>query len=428
MMKLENFIALRYISYSNSNKDISSSAKSVILSIACAIIFYIASVSIMNGYIYGIMKLSFEVKSFHITYKDIKSGSEAESYRQLFNEDRRTVYTSLYRETSALLSAGNKNTVIGFFREVDSGIFEHDKGFSECFTIISGKKSLKMNEIMISEKTASKLSIETGDTVFITLMTSEDSNRLIIRRVNVSGIFTTGLAEFDEQLTLIGNETGSRILDNLISYNVMIKINDYTKASEFARDYAIDGIFGLVSWDRENYNEITAVNFQKNVIAFIVILVIFVAALNILTTIHITIHEKSSDIGILKSIGWTPIKIMSVFVLNGIYLAISGIIPGIVLGLFIMYNLNDIMNIAASFYNNFNMLVYSFTRLFFSSPKPEYIEFFSKDFYLDRIYTAISLGEILFITVVTISFAIIASVTPAIKAGYIRPNEVLKNE
>ncbi|HBD94461.1 MAG: hypothetical protein A2015_06485 [Spirochaetes bacterium GWF1_31_7] len=427
-MKLENFIAFRYIRYSGGNKDISSSAKSVILSIACAIIFYIAAASIMNGYIYGIMKLSFEVRSFHLAFKDISSYSEAESYRLLFNEDKRTIYTGLYRETSVLLSANSKNTVVGFFREIPEDIFTKDKGFDDCVSITSGTKSLLMNQIMISEKTASKLSVDIGDFIFLTAMTSENNGKLIIRKLSISGIFSTGLTDFDEQISFIGNKTGDKIFKDSLPYNVMIKINDYNKASEFSRDFLISGIPGLISWDYDNYNEITAVKFQKNVIAFIVILVIFVAALNILTTIHITIHEKSSDIGILKSIGWTPIKIMAVFIFNGIYLALMGIIPGIIIGLFIMFNLNSIMIISADIFNYCMLQIHSFTSLFFASPVPDVIEFFSKDFYLDKIYTSISFEELLFITFITMIFAVIASVTPSIKAGYIKPNEVLKNE
>ena len=67
-MRLENLIARRYIRYSGENREISSSALTVIISIAVGIIFYICAVSIMNGYIYGVMQLSFEVKSFHVQY------------------------------------------------------------------------------------------------------------------------------------------------------------------------------------------------------------------------------------------------------------------------------------------------------------------------------------------------------------------------
>lgn len=427
-MKLENFIAAKYVRYSGTNKEISSSFKAVFFSIVAAVVFYIASASVMNGYIYGIMKLSFEVKSFHCVQRGFETESEAESYRIMYNQDQRVKYSGIFRETSVLLSSKGKNTVTGMFRILPENIFKGDLGFSECITLKDGTKSLLRNEIMISDKTAEKLFVKSGDTIFFTAMSNGDTGQLIIRKFKISGIFTTGLIELDEQLAFIGTTTGNNLFGNSIPYNIMLKLSDYRMASDFTRDYIIKGVNGLNGWDYENYSELTALKFQKNIIAFIVILAVLVAVLNILSTIYITIHEKSSDIGILKSIGYSPENISLIFIINGVYLAIPGIVAGIIFGLFVSYNLNAILNGIAAFINAFFFIVWKITSFFFYSPQPENIVFFSKEFYLDKIYTYISFGELLFITFVIIAFSIAVSSIPAMKAGKIKPDEVLKDE
>jgi len=73
-------------------------------------------------------------------------------------------------------------------------------------------------------------------------------------------------------------------------------------------------------------------------------------------------------------------------------------------------------------------MLYKFCSLFINLEFPQRIEIFSKDFYLDKIYTDISFPEILVITLVTMLFSVFSAVIPAIKAGRIKPCEVLKNE
>ena len=109
-------------------------------------------------------------------------------------------------------------------------------------------------------------------------------------------------------------------------------------------------------------------------------------------------------------------------------MAVLGLIPGIIIGLLLCHNLNGIIAGVGEILSSINMMIYHIGNLFFDSPKPLPIEFFSSDFYLDKLYTSISISEILFITGLTLLFAVSAALFPALKAGYIKPNEVLKNE
>ena len=426
-MKIENFIALRYIKETKKNKNISTASIIVVLVIAVAIIFFISAVSIMNGYIYGIMKIAFEVKSFHIDYPCFYSYEDSNIVLEQFKKNKEINYANIYREAKVLLSANGKNTGLVYFRAMPEDVFRKDQELNQCIKLLKGKKDLILNKILISEKTAKKLKINVGDSLYLTAMITEDAPKITLKRLKVGGIFTTGYQELDEQLSYIGKNTGDKIFDDDIGYNIFIKLNDYKKAKQEAIMYDVSNFGRMITWEEANYNELTALKFEKNVIAFIVILVVFVAALNILTTIYMTVFEKNQDIGILKAVGYSPKKINIIFLLNGIYLGFIGVVVGIICGFLVMNWLNEILHLFENIFNISRVVIYKFTSIFIETSPPTHFEIFSKNFYLDKIYTDISFFEIVLIASLTLLFSILASIIPAVKAGNIKPIEVIKN-
>lgn len=426
-MKIENFISLRFIKEVRKNRTISDSSIIVVIVIALGIIFYISAVSIMNGYIYGIMKISFEIKSFHIDFAGGYNCESVEKIADVFKKDKRVSFASVYRESKVLLSANGKNSGVLYFREMNKDIFKDDKGFDKSLKIVEGAKDLSLNNILISSKTARKLKLRLNDYLFVFTFSNDGESKIRTKRLKVAGIFTTGFQELDEQLAYIGRETGESIFAETLKFNVLVKLHNYKEADRVASDFSYLGFYGITTWYDNNYNDLTALNFEKNIIAFIVILVLFVAILNILTTIYMTVLEKNQDIGILKAIGYSPRSMTLIFLLYGIYLGIIGIVFGVIFGIFVMQHLNMLLELSGHLINFFNNIVYNLSSLFVAQEKPEIIEIFAKDFYLDKIYTDISFGEIVFICVVALIFSIVASIIPALKAGDIKPNEVIRN-
>lgn len=426
-MKLENFISLRYIRKSGNNKDISAASVVVVISITIAIIFFICSVSIMNGYIFGIMKLAYEVKSFHAELYDTTSYEEALFLKDYFNKQDEVLIADLYRDTKALFSSRGRSTGVSFLRSMPEDIFEKDGQFDRMVRIEAGEKNLAPGGILISRKTAEKLRIDPGDKLLVTCFFASGDSDFTVRLLEVRGVFSTGLVELDEQIAFIGNRTGVSMFKDNVSYNVFIKLKDISGLEKFVRVSRDAGFQNLITWEDSNYNEITALTFEKNVIAFIVIIVVVVAVLNILTTVFITVLEKNQDIAILKSLGYAPSKIIMIFLFQGIYLGFIGITWGVVLGLLLMKHLNQIMVFITDLLNQVNFLLYKLLSNFAPINKPEIIEIFSKDFYLDKIYTDISLGEIILIAFITLLFSILASIMPAVRASEIKPHEVIKN-
>ncbi len=428
-MKIENFIVIRYLKNFKKSKEISDSTIVVVIAIAIAVIFFISSVSIMNGYIQGRMKIQFEAVSFHVLYSDISTKENALYILENVNMDKEVKYSGIFRESKVLLSANQINTGLAYFRSIEDVSLEEDQGLNEVIKLVEGRKSISDNEILISKKTKDKLHVKVGDAIFITSIVQdlENNSKVVFKRLKVSGIFTTGFIELDEQLAFVNSKIGDEIFKDSVKYNVFVKLKDYKKTEEFLYKNKFTSLCYPYSWIEYNYNEFTALKFEKGVIALIVMLVVFVAALNILTVINITILEKKNDISILKAIGCSPANIIVIFLLNGIYLGFTGLIFGVVFGLTIMKHLNEIMIAFSELLNFILWLANKTISIFINIPDPDRIEIFSKDFYLDKIYTDIYFYEIVLISFLTLIFSIISSILPAIRSGKIKPNEVLKN-
>lgn len=426
-MKIENFIAFRYIIQNRKNKEISSSSVVVCAAIASAIIFFIAAVSIMNGYIQGRMQIQFEVTSFHLAYFDINEKRDADFIVEKLIGDKDVKSVFIYRETKALLSANGINSGLAYFRAIPRDIFSYDEGFANYLRIENGNTEICDNEIVLSKKTANKLKVSTGEYIYLTAMALEDKSKIKFKRLKVVDLFSTGFIELDEQMSYINLETCEDIFGKDVTYSVAVKLNDYKDTLGFARNHKFNSFSYQSTWIEENFNEFTALKFEKNVIAFIVLLVVIVAALNVLTAIHITVLEKIKDVGILKATGYSPRNIILIFLLNGYYIGFVGVFIGAFIGLFVMSNLNEIIvsfGYLIDFYQNF---IYIILRNFIDIARPENVEIFSKDFYLDKIYTDISFWEIALVGFVALHFSLIAAIIPSVKAGKVKPYEVIRN-
>ncbi len=422
-MRFENYLALKFVVNPRKNRDLKSSSVLVVLSISLAVIFYLSAVGIMNGYIDGVMKLAHEIRTFHIQSGYPVSYDTAVRSVSVLSKGDGVRYAGFYRETNGVLSNAKNSTGLSMLRFVENDIFSKDAGLSRVIRLLSGTKDLTAGSILISERTARKLKLSVNGELMLISAGKSGSDKFEVNGYRVCGIFTTGFAELDEQIAYIGDVPGT---DG--DYTVYVKLDDYYKTRNFINKYEQLVPVILRGWEELNYNEYTALKFQRNIIVLIVMLVLIAALLNILNAVLITVHEKKIDVGVLKSCGVTPFRIGMVFLLKGVYLGLIGIIIGIGAGLLVMYNLEIVLKILSGVINVFVFVINMIAALFIDGADMDYIEFFSSDFYLDKLYTGISIKDILFLSIFTFMFSIAASVVPAVKGALIKPCEVLKNE
>ena len=193
------------------------------------------------------------------------------------------------------------------------------------------------NDIMVSQQIADKLRLKIGDRAIFYFI----QNPPRMRRFTVTGIYKTGLEEFDQAYVLADLQhirDLNKWPDTLAGgYEIIIKNFDKidTVASEVfdKMDYDLklekitDQYAQLFDWMKL---------LKKNVIIFLV-LIIFVATFNMISTVFIMILERTNMIGLLKALGATDPQIREIFFFKGLNLALKGLFCGNVIALTFCY-------------------------------------------------------------------------------------------
>jgi lipoprotein-releasing system permease protein len=157
-----------------------------------------------------------------------------------------------------------------------------------------------------------------------------------------------------------------------------------------------------------NKNILFALKTEKMVMFIILTLIVLVAAFGIASTLFMVVMEKTKDIAILKSMGATGRSIMRIFVLEGLIIGVTGTMIGVLGGLLVALNLEQIVGFIQ---------------------KMTGFELFSKDiYYLDRFPSQVIPGDVLLISVTAVIISFVATLYPAWQASRMAPAEALRYE
>ena len=197
--------------------------------------------------------------------------------------------------------------------------------------------------IVLGAYVADKLRVIPGDEVIIMSLRGEDDALAGImprmKRMTVSGIYESGMFEYDAALSFVSLETARGLLDMKGVTHIQIRVRDVTRADEVAE--ALQDRIGYpyycVDWMKQYRTLIKWMNSEK-FIAFIVIsMIILVAIFNIISSLLMVIIEKTGEIGILLSMGATAGNIRRIFLINGVIVGIAGTSLGALCGLFLCF-------------------------------------------------------------------------------------------
>ncbi len=157
-----------------------------------------------------------------------------------------------------------------------------------------------------------------------------------IKTFQVVGIFDTGMYEYDSSLAYISLSAAQQFLkiDDGV-HGIEIKVDDIYQANTIAQqiEEKIGPGFVAKDWMRMNQNLFSALKLEKTAMFIILILIVLVAAFNIISTLIMVVMEKTKDIAILKSMGASSKKIMRIFIYEGLIIGCTGTILGVAGGL-----------------------------------------------------------------------------------------------
>ncbi|MDQ3133016.1 MAG: ABC transporter permease [Acidobacteriota bacterium] len=260
----------------------------------------------------------------------------------------------------------------------------------------------ELKTISIGAELAKKSGLKSGDEAEIVTLEKDDEPKRT--RVRVKDVFQTGLYEYDSTWVYIAPEDFARLRGkrNFTPTVLNVSVADIYKSDETARKIreSLSENFRVIDWQEANRPLFAALSLERKVALAIISLIIFIAALNITTTLALLVNERRLDIAILRTCGAKTRNLMKIFLLEGLLLAFSGIFTGVIFGLLSCFigNYFRLVNISAEVYS-----------LAYIPLRPD-------------------LTSVLLIVLITFILCLLAVLYPAFRASRIKPLENLRNQ
>jgi lipoprotein-releasing system permease protein len=161
----------------------------------------------------------------------------------------------------------------------------------------------------------------------------------------VVGIFDAGHYEYDSTLALLHIDDAAELLGLAQPAGLSLRLADAQAAPAVAYQLAaqLDPRVIVVDWTRTNRIWFAAVAQQKRMLGLILVLIVAVAAFNLVSTLVMTVTDKRADIAILRTLGASPRSVMAIFVVQGALAGLLGTLAGVALGLLVAYKVGVIV-------------------------------------------------------------------------------------
>lgn len=230
-------------------------------------------------------------------------------------------------------------------------------------------------------------------------------------RFKVAGIFTSGYYEYDTSFAYISISSAQRFFNMPdVVTGIEAKVGNVYKAREVASriEKSLGFPFWTSDWMAMNRNFFKALKMEKIAMFIILTLIVFVAALAIVTTLIMVVMGKTRDIAILKSMGATTSSIMKIFIFEGLLIGVVGTIVGTILGLLIAYNIEGITQFLEGLFR---------------------FKFLPGDvYYIDELPSTVRPLDVVLIDGIAILLSFLATLYPSRKAAGLDPAEALRYE
>ncbi len=268
--------------------------------------------------------------------------------------------------------------------------------------------------IVLGAELARYLGVWVGDkvTVITPQMTTTPAGILPrLKRFTVVGIFEVGMYEYDRNMALVHLEDAARLLrlGRAVS-GLRLKLDDLFLAPQVARELTerLGAGYFVTDWTRLHSNFFRAVQMEKRVMFIILMLIVAVAAFNIVSTLVMVVTDKRADIAILRTQGLTPGGVMAVFVLLGAIIGLVGTLAGVAGGITLALNVETI--------------VPAIERLFG-------IHFLAADvYYISELPSELHWDDVWQIAAMAFGLTLLATLYPAWQAAKVKPAEELRYE
>ncbi len=266
--------------------------------------------------------------------------------------------------------------------------------------------------IILGAALAEHLQVTVGDSVVLVIAQGQVTAAGLMprmRRFLVSGIFEVGMYEYDRHVGYIHMGDAARLYragDNVSG--LRLKLEDMFQAPQVVREVArsLGGSFFVSDWTREHRNFFRSIQVTKRIMFVILLLIVAVAAFNIVSTLVMVVQDKQADIAIFRTLGSAPASILTVFMIQGLVIGVVGTLGGMLLGVLLALNLEMLVN-AMEAVLGMDLLA---ADVYFISDLPARVNWL----------------EVLQICLFALGISLVSTIYPAWKAARTQPAEALR--
>ncbi len=232
-----------------------------------------------------------------------------------------------------------------------------------------------------------------------------------IKQFKVVGIFEVGMFEYDSGMALIHLADAQKLyrLGDKVS-GVRLKVDDMFDAPRIGRELlsALPDDAYVTDWTRGHANFFRAVQIEKNMMFLILLLIVAVAAFNIVSTLVMAVQDKQADIAILRTLGASPGSIMQVFIVQGTLIGLIGLAVGVAGGIALALNVETVVPAIEHVFG---------------------IQFLAKDvYYITDLPSDLHWSDVGVISAVSFLLTLLATLYPSWRASRVNPAEALSYE
>ena len=224
-----------------------------------------------------------------------------------------------------------------------------------------------------------------------------------VERFEVTGIVSTGMYEYDNSYAFVALDKAQNLagLGDGVT-GIEVKTTDRWQASGVAAQLvgALGWPYRTVDWEEQNHSLFQALKLEKLGMGVILLLIVLVAAFNIVSTLTMVVADKTKEIGILKAMGMPAKSIRRIFFAQGLVIGVVGTVFGLLLGFGAALALD----------------------------KYQFIKLDPQVYFIDHLPVSTQPGDVLWIILASVAIAAIATVYPSVQASRLFPIEAIRHE
>lgn len=419
-MKLEFWIAWRYLKNVRREGFVSTSSWFSFVGIALGVATLIIVMSVMNGFRANLLERILGVQGhFVVTAKNIEGRRDFDALRQNLLALGGAEILQLSPLIDAQLLADSGSAADGILlRSLPASEIKARPHLRDSITAshAHGWDSFDANRgLYMGVRLAKRLKLGIGDKVKLIAPQFSFTGFGSVPRIKtyaVSGIFEVGMYQYDNNIAFLPLAEARHFfkLEDADYYALEGLLRVAEKARELTQQWQeqIGENYYISNWQDNNAALVSALKVERNVMFIILTLIILVAAFNIIAGQVMLVKNKSRGIALLLSFGGTSAVIMRIFLVCGSLIGIAGTALGAIIGTLFALNIESISNFIENLWN---------------------IELFSREiYYLSELPSQVQWGDVILVCGMALLISLLAALYPALQAAHVAPAQQLRYE